>query len=429
MDYRETLSYLYEQLPMFTRIGEKAYNKGLDNITALCDKLNKPQQKFRTIHIAGTNGKGSTSHMLAAILQLAGYKTGLYTSPHLFDFRERIRINGEMISEEEVVNFMQRILPVDISPSFFEFTVAMAFDHFARQAVDIAVIETGLGGRLDSTNIIDPEMSVITNIGWDHMNLLGNSLEAIATEKAGIIKKNKPVIIGECLPETLPVFQKMARELSAPLVLAEETFDLLNTTVGKDSISSKYRNRESGENMEVITGSGGLYQANNTRTVLTAVNRLRKQGFFIDDDALRKGLLDFRKITGLRGRWEMIGRAPDIIAEVAHNKDGIRKVLDQLNHQYPEAGYHFVLGFVRDKDIDEILSLFPKNANYYFTNAHMPRALPHEELKEKANSFLPDGPSFDDVNEALAAAKSRAKEADVIMILGSFFILSELKLP
>lgn len=323
---------------------------------------------------------------------------------------------------------MQRILPVDVSASFFEFTVAMAFDHFARQAVDIAVIETGLGGRLDSTNIIDPELSVITNIGWDHMNLLGNSLESIATEKAGIIKKNRPVIIGECLPETLPVFQKMARDLSAPLVLAEESFDLLKLIADKDSISCMFRNRESGENTEVITGSGGLYQANNTRTVLTAVNRLRKQGFFIDDDALRKGLLDFRKITGLRGRWEMIGRAPDIIAEVAHNKDGIRKVLEQLEHQYPEAGYHFVLGFVRDKDIDEILSLFPKNANYYFTNAHIPRALPHEELKEKANSFLPDGPSFDDVNEALAAAQSRAKEADVIMICGSFFILSELKL-
>ena len=425
-NYREAVSFLYEQLPMFTRIGEKAYKKDLDNIIILCERLSNPHQKFKSIHIAGTNGKGSTSHMLAAILQSAGYKTGLYTSPHLFDFRERIRINGEMISEQEVVDFMHKVLPLDISPSFFEFTVAMAFDHFAMHRVDFAVIETGLGGRLDSTNIIDPEISVITNIGWDHMNMLGNSLSEIASEKAGIIKKNKPVIIGQVSDETLPVFRKKAEKMSSTLLLAEDTFSVLESITKDDRIISNFLNNESGEEQEVITGSVGLYQIANTRTVLTAVKAFREAGYSLDDSSVKQGLIDFVSLTGLRGRWEIISHGPDIIADVAHNKDGIILVLEQLRKQYPEANVHFILGFVKDKDIEEILKLFPKNAAYYFTNAHLPRALPHHELMEKAAASQLQGNSFDDVNDALVAAKSRAEKNDVIMICGSFFILSEL---
>lgn len=427
MNYRETLSYLYEQLPMFTRIGEKAYKSGLDNIIILCDRLGNPQQKIKSIHIAGTNGKGSTSHMLAAILQSAGYRTGLYTSPHLYDFRERIRINGQMIGEAEVVDFVDRILPLTIQPSFFEITVAMAFDHFVRHGVDIAVIETGLGGRLDSTNIIDPELSVITNIGWDHMNLLGNTLGEIAVEKAGIIKMHKPVVIGETIPESKQVFIDKAKKMEAPLILAEEEYPLKEANPGRETIDCRFIQKKSGKEISVQTGSAAIYQSINTRTVLAAVDVLRGQGYEIDETALHKGLLHFKDLTGLKGRWDILGRSPDIIAEVAHNKDGITKILGQLREQYPSSHYHFILGFVRDKDIDDILKLFPSGASYYFTNAHLPRALPHNELMEKSASFELKGKSFDDVNDALNAAKSLAAENDVIMICGSFFILSELK--
>lgn len=427
MTYREALHYLYERLPMFTRIGPPAYKEGLGNIRVLCDKLGNPQQKFKSIHIAGTNGKGSTSHMLAAILQQSGYKTGLCTSPHIYDFRERIRINGLMIEEKAVADFVTGLLPLETEPSFFEMSIAMAFSHFAKESVDVAVIETGLGGRLDSTNIIQPELSVITNIGKDHMDLLGNSLELIAGEKAGIIKENTPVILGESRFETLAVFKGKAKEMSAPLTLAENEFILETGAIKADRLFVKMRNAAAGKTYEMHLASAGIYQTKNVRTVLTAVENLKSRGWHIPDEAIISGIENTAKLTGLQGRWELIGKDPAVIIDVAHNEDGIGRVIDQLHTQYRKSRLHFVLGFVKDKDIANMLRLFPTSANYYFTNAHLERALPHRELKDKAAAAGLQGESFDDINEALAAARRNSRPEDVIMICGSFFILQDLQ--
>ena len=427
MTYEEALSYLYSQLPMFSRIGAAAYKKDIHNTVALCEALGNPQTKFKSIHIAGTNGKGSTSHMLAAMLQQQGYKTGLYTSPHIKDFGERIRINGNMIDEDFVVSFTEKTKSIckDIEPSFFELTVAMAFEYFALHKVDIAVIETGLGGRLDSTNIINPILSIITNIGYDHTNLLGNTLEAISFEKAGIIKTNTPVVIGEYLPETKPVFEEKATEMNAPILYASEIYKATLLENSNQFLKCEVRDNTN-QHAEIFSlDLNGNYQLKNLRTVLAAEKILATIGFEIDEPNEKFALANVKTITGLKGRWDVVSEKPLCIHDVAHNKDGINALLQQLKESHQNSNYHFVIGFVNDKDISSVLELLPNNANYYFTNAHIPRALAHAELKSLANEKNLIGESYDDVNEAINAAKKMANENDVIIVCGSFFILAE----
>lgn len=415
---------------MFSRIGAAAYKKDLHNTIALAERLNHPENKFRSIHVAGTNGKGSTSHMLAAILQKAGYKTGLYTSPHIKDFKERILIDGVPVSEQFVTGFVERTKAMsdEILPSFFELTVMMAFEYFASQEVDIAVIETGLGGLLDSTNVITPVLSVITNIGYDHQNLLGNTLEEIAFQKAGIIKPGVPAVVGETLPETKSVFERKASDENSTIVFAEEKYIAEFVDAEGELLFCNIKNTETEITEKLRLGLSGLYQAKNACTVLAAVDELRKAGFDISEKALHEGLEFVKDITHIRGRWEILQSKPTVIADVAHNKDGIRNIIAQLENSYPAEKMHFVLGFVNDKDVDEVLRLFPANASYYFTNAHIPRALPFAELKEKAFAAGISGEGFGNVNDAFAAAKNNAEEDEVIMICGSFFIIGELNI-
>jgi dihydrofolate synthase / folylpolyglutamate synthase len=429
MTYQQTIDYLYAQLPMFSRIGSAAYKEDLHNTIALCDSIDNPQRSFKTIHIAGTNGKGSTSHMLAAILQSAGYKTGLYTSPHIKDFRERIRVNGEMIKEEAVVEFVARTKAAsdEINPSFFELTVAMAFDYFAAEQCDIAVIETGLGGLLDSTNIITPILSIITNIGYDHQHILGNTLQEIAAQKAGIIKENVPVVIGETLPETRQIFIDTANKKNAELFFAEEMYVTESLNFEESILVCTVNEIMTCKNRLFRLGLTGLYQAKNICTVLESVEQLKNIGLNISEIALHNGLLHVKEMTGLRGRWDVLQQNPAIITDVAHNKDGIAQVLQQLQFSYRNSNVHFVLGFVKDKDVAEVLTLFPKNAFYYFTNAHIPRALPVVELSEKAVLVGLVGKNFDNVNDAIADAKANANATDVIIICGSFFVIAEME--
>ncbi len=419
---------------MFSRIGAAAYKEDLHNTLALCKALDDPHKKFKSIHIAGTNGKGSTSHMLAAMLQAAGYKTGLYTSPHLKDFRERIKVNGEMIAKDFVTDFVERTIAISeqVQPSFFELTVVMAFEYFVQQDIDIAVIETGLGGRLDSTNVITPILSVITNIGYDHMNILGNTLEAITAEKAGIIKQAVPVVIGETLPETKAIFIEKAKAANAPIYFAQEEFEVSNIICSARILSCDVRNTVHDITESFMLDLNGLYQTKNLCTVLCAEGILLEQGFTIKNEAEKFALANTRKLTGLHGRWDMIQEKPMIILDVAHNEDGIRQIVEQLAACLPdrqvengERKKHFVLGMVKDKDIDKVLSLLPKDATYYFTNAHIPRALPHDELKEKAAGYGLMGEGFDDVNLALDAAREKARAADIIIVCGSVFIVGE----
>ncbi len=413
---------------MFSRIGSAAYKKDLHNTIELCNALGNPQNNFKSIHIAGTNGKGSTSHMLASILQQAGYKTGLYTSPHLKDFRERIKINGEMVPEEFVVDFVKRIKPTTeaIEPSFFEVTVAMAFDYFAKEKVDFAVIETGLGGRLDSTNIITPILSIITNIGYDHMNILGDTLEKIAFEKAGIIKQNIPVVIGEYLPETKPVFETKAAKENAPVYFASEKYSIENIQVQTHKLSCTLKNINNGKENNYTLDLNGIYQTNNLRTVLTSTDILAEEGIKISKETILHSLERVKALTGLHGRWEAIAENPTIILDVAHNEDGIRQVLKQLELLHGQYNsLHIIIGMVKDKDINKALALLPKDAQYYFTNAHIPRALPASELQQKANDFLLTGLVIDDVNEAITLAKANANKNDLILVCGSVFLVGE----
>ena len=412
---------------MFSRIGAAAYKEDIDNTVALCAAIQNPHQQFKSVHIAGTNGKGSVSHMLAAILQTAGYKTGLYTSPHLKDFRERIRINGKMISEEFVIQFTEAIQPqiAAIEPSFFELTVAMAFDYFAKEKVDIAIIETGLGGRLDSTNIITPEVSVITNIGMDHMNLLGNTLEKIAFEKAGIIKPSIPAVIGEILPETLPVFQQTAIHQSAPLFLATEEWTVKDYHWQQEGFSVTIEDLASQEEKTYVLDLGGIYQSKNLLTVLSAVAQLQKKGWIIHDDHIHSALKQVKAITGLHGRWEILHRSPLLVADVAHNEDGIRQLVQQIA-MTPHQQAHIIFGAVNDKDIDTVLSLFPKSAHYYFTRAQIPRAMPEEELLQRASRAGLKGKAYSSVNTALYAASLKAGKEDMILVCGSVFVVGEL---
>ncbi len=431
MTYQQTIDYLFAQLPMFSKIGAAAYKANLDNTIALCTFLDNPQHKFKSIHIAGTNGKGSTSHMLAAILQQNGYKTGLYTSPHLKDFRERIKINGEEINEGFIIDFVEKtkVLSQKIEPSFFELTVAMAFEYFAQEQVDVAVIETGLGGRLDSTNVISPILSIITTIGYDHMTILGDTLDKIAYEKAGIIKPNTPVIIGEYLPETKNVFVQKATNENAPIYFVQDEYITSNINYTVDYLSLDVTNTTHNIAEHFKLDLNGMYQAKNLCTVLCAEGILMNQGFTLSTQNEKLALANVKKLTGLHGRWEVIAQNPTLIIDVAHNEDGIKQVIDQLFIVNKDSStYHFVLGMVKDKDVDKVLSILPKNAHYYFSNAQIPRALPHDELKQKAAAHNLIGSSFSEVNSAIANAKQQSKTNDVIVVCGSVFLVGEVKM-
>jgi dihydrofolate synthase/folylpolyglutamate synthase len=426
MNYTETIEYLYSRLPMFSRTGASAYKADLSNTIKLCKHLDNPQQQFKSVHIAGTNGKGSVSHMLAAIFQSAGFNTGLYTSPHLKDFRERIKINGEMVTEEFVISFTENVKEIinEIEPSFFEVTVAMAFSWFAQNRVGIAIIETGLGGRLDSTNVIIPELSVITNIGYDHMNILGDSLEQIAAEKAGIIKEKVPVVIGESLSETLPVFKKTAAEKNAPLSIAYNKRQVMDWAWKNNELVVEVAEEHQTDHEKYQLDLTGVYQKKNLLTVLEAVSQLQQMGWNIEPAHIHKGLMHARKLTGLHGRWEVIQHHPLVVLDVAHNEDGIRQLIQQteviLHRQL-----HIVMGMVKDKEVDKVLMLLPKNAVYYFTRSSIPRALPEDILMQKAAEQRLKGRSFPDVNAALSAALEHAHKDDLVLVCGSVFVVGE----
>ena len=411
---------------MFSRMGSAAFKKDLTNIRLLSERLGNPHKKFKSIHVGGTNGKGSVSHMLAAIFQSSGYKTGLYTSPHLYDFRERIKVDGIMADENFVIDFTEKVKPLieEIQPSFFEITVAMAFEYFALQNVDIAIIEVGLGGRLDSTNIIDPELAVITNIGWDHMNMLGDTLEAIAFEKAGIIKQNIPVVIGERQPETTAVFNQVAQEKQAPIIYASDLFKTVfyhwqNHYLFVDVLE------KNGNNLRTYQlDLPGLYQTKNIATVLAAISELRVKGYILSEFSITNALHSIKQLTGLHGRWEIIHESPSVILEVAHNKDGIENMLEHLqNIKYKQL--HLILGMVKDKDAGIVLELLPKDAAYYFTQAHIPRALDSRSLQEKAAVYSLYGDYYEDVDIALQEALNKASPDDLIIICGSIFLVAE----
>lgn len=428
MTYQQTIEYLFTRLPMFSRIGAAAIKKDLHNTIALCEALGNPHTKFKSIHIAGTNGKGSVSHMLAAVLQTAGYKTGLYTSPHLHDFRERIKVNGEMVSEAFVIDFTHRIQPqIDqLEPSFFEITVAMAFEYFALQQVDIAVIETGLGGRLDSTNIITPELSIITNIGWDHMNLLGDQLDKIAFEKAGIIKQKIPAVIGEAIPETETVFLQKAKEQQATLIFANEHFTTEQALMQNNKLQVIVKNKTTGKPLRCELDLTGFYQTKNLCTVLTAVEHLQQQGWNISQEQVQTALSHTKQINGLHGRWEVLQQNPTVVLDVGHNEDGIKQIVKQLQFCSFQQ-LHIVIGMVKDKEIDKVLALLPEKAVYYFTKAQIPRALDEVTLQEKANAFNLKGETYMNVNDALTKAKQCASADDLILVCGSVFLVGEVE--
>ena len=427
LSYPETLDYLYSQLPMFTRIGAAAIKKDLTNTLALCKALHQPQERFKSIHIAGTNGKGSTSHMLASVLQEAGFKVGLYTSPHLKDFRERIRINGQMISEQEVVDFVEKhkALFEEIKPSFFEWTIALCFQHFAQHKVDIAIIETGLGGRLDSTNVISPILSVITNIGWDHMDMLGDSLDKIAFEKAGIIKTKIPVVIGEVLPETERVFKEKSKLERAEIRFAEKEYsmDYFSTTNNGVLCDVKKRNQLHLKNLDCDLG--GIYQQKNIITLITAIDLLKEQGYSISENDIRLGLERVKRNTGLMGRWQILKEKPFTVCDTGHNVDGIKFVVDQLK-AIPCSKLRVVFGMVKDKDIGKVLALLPKEAEYYFCKANLPRALDEKELQAQASAFGLLGNCYASVTEAYQFAERESIDTDVIFVGGSNFVVAEL---
>lgn len=401
MTYQETLDWLFAQLPMYQSKGATAFKEKLDNILALSEHLGHPEKRFKSIHVAGTNGKGSCSHMLASILQQAGYKTGLYTSPHLKDFRERIKLNGEMVSEDFVLEFVQHNKSFfDYhQPSFFEMTVGMAFQYFAQEEVDIAIIEVGLGGRLDSTNIIEPEVCLITNIGYDHMDILGNTLEKIAMEKAGIIKRNIPVVISERQPETEMIFKLIAHQRKAEIIFSDE----LDIPMYKTDLL-------------------GLYQQKNIKGVIACLQQL--EGYEVVEEDIVFGLQNVVGQTGLLGRWQVLQEKPLVICDTAHNKEGIEMVLKQLKKQKFEK-LHLVLGFVNDKNVSDLLGLFPKKANYYFVRPNVPRGMDESKLKKLGKEIGLKGKKFDSVDKGLKRAISNASSKDLIYLGGSTFIVAE----
>ena len=424
--YEDVLQYLYANLPMFQRVGAVALKNDLSNTVELCEALDNPQKKFKTIHIAGTNGKGSTSHMLASVLQSAGYKTGLYTSPHLKSFTERIRVNGSEISQAFVVDFVNRIQPVieRVKPSFFEITVAMAFDYFVCEQVDVAVIEVGLGGRLDSTNVITPELSLITNIGWDHTDLLGDTLEKIATEKAGIIKKKVPVVVSERQPGIEDVFRSKAAAESAPLHFAS---DIYTVQLRDDRQTILFDVLKNGKPFQtgIALPLQGIYQQKNLAGVFRAVDILKDKGWAISDEQLLDGLAKVTSQTGLKGRWQKLGTNPLIVCDTGHNLDGVVQVAEQLKRlSYRQL--FMIIGMVKDKDISGVLQLLPKDANYYFCQAAIPRALNANLLAEQARALGLKGEVIANVNEAIQHARAKASAEDVIFIGGSTFVVAEI---
>lgn len=412
---------------MFSRSGVKAYKADLKNTITLCNFLNNPQDKIKTIHIAGTNGKGSVSHTLAAIFQENGYKTGLYTSPHLKDFRERIKINGEMILQEFLPEFLDKTKAIaeEISPSFFELTFVMALDYFAQHEVDIAIIETGLGGRLDSTNVITPLLSIITNISYDHTDILGDTLSKIAYEKAGIIKPNILVVIGDAVPETKPVFESKAAEVHSPIFFAQDEYEILTTAYNVKYLDVEVWNKKLKEKNTYRLDLNGLYQKKNILPVLCAVDQL-KNNFSLKPDKIKSALSKVKKLTGLYGRWDVIQEKPVVALDVAHNEDGIRQLIYQIS-QTEFQQLHIVFGMVKDKDIEKVLVQFPQNAVYYFTKAHNPRALQENELKEKATRYGLNGAAYSSVNEALKDALQHASDKDLIVVCGSVFVIAEVE--
>ena len=425
--YKETLTYLYQQLPMFQRVGNVAFKKDLTNILVLCEHLKQPQEKFPAIHIAGTNGKGSTTHLLGAMLQASGLKVGLYTSPHYKDFRERIKINGKLISKRHIVDFVKAHSTTfeKIKPSFFEITVALAFDYFAQQKVDIAIIETGLGGRLDSTNIITPLLSVITNISFDHQQFLGDTLPLIAGEKAGIIKPNVPVVIGETQKETKAVFVEKAKKQNAPIVFADRNIQVIEKDQQAHHTLYYVKGRVFNFN-NLSVNLMGTYQQKNIATALQAIAVLNKSTGFqkVSEDSIVAGLKNLKELTYFLGRWQKLGEQPTIICDSGHNQAGVQQILQQLEKlDYQQL--HFVLGMVNDKDIGKILKMLPKSARYYFVKANIPRGLAADVLKEQAMAFGLKGRKYSSVKNGLRAAKRNADTQDLIFVGGSTFVVAE----
>ena len=423
MDYQETTKYLFTSTPVFEHVGASAYKEGLGNTLALDAHFGHPHLSYRTIHVAGTNGKGSCSHTLAAILQAQGYKVGLYTSPHLVDFRERIRVNGKCVSEEYVIDFVEkeRVFFEPLHPSFFELTTAMAFKYFAEQKVDIAVVEVGLGGRLDCTNIINPLISVITNISLDHTKFLGNTLQQIAHEKAGIIKENIPVVIGETVAETREVFLSKAEAMHAPIHFAEEEYAALTS-----------RSLPEGGRLYHIYNKkfraelGGDYQERNMRTILSSIDLLRQRGIDCSERSFLEGVNHVCELTGLMGRWQTLRQKPRVICDTGHNVGGWEYLSQHLDHiQKQHTRLHMIVGMVSDKDIDGVLSLMPSNANYLFTQASIPRALPANEMKARGERHGLHGEAFGTVEAAIRHALTIADSNDLIFIGGSTFIVAE----
>ncbi len=426
-NYQQTLDYLFAQLPVFQRDGASAYKPTIANTIALCNALGNPEKKFKSVHVAGTNGKGSTSHQLAAIFQAAGYKTGLYTSPHLKDFRERIKVNGQEIPEQNVIDFTEKhqTLFEKIKPSFFEMTVAMAFDYFANEKVEIAIVEVGMGGRLDSTNIIQPELCLITNISFDHQAYLGNSLEEIAREKAGIIKKETPVVIASTQPAIQSVFEGIAKSQQAPIYFADQQYHLKrNESSNQHLLALSYADKN-GIEKNIYSDLTGNYQFKNITGVLCAIDLLKSKFDLLNDEHTIAALAKVKKSTGLKGRWELLSENPQCIADTGHNEDGIQQILTQLNFcKYQKL--HWVIGMVNDKDINAVLSLLPKDATYYFCKPNIPRGLSTATLQQSAQKFNLNGNCYESVTLALSAAQKNAAINDLILIAGSTFIVAEI---
>lgn len=425
--YSQVLDYLYSRLPMYQRVGAQAYKADLSNTIKICKVLGNPQETLRCIHIAGTNGKGSTSNMLAAVLAAAGYKVGLYTSPHLKDFRERVRVNGKMIPKQYVVDFVNqhRLAFEAIEPSFFEWTVGLAFQYFETEKVDVAIIETGLGGRLDSTNVIHPELSIITNIAFDHVELLGNTLAQIAHEKAGIIKKKVPVIITEFQQEIEELFRLKAKELEAPIYFADLIYTTTEVARKENALVMDVRSNGELVYRNLLLDLPGLYQLKNIKGVVKAVDLLNTLGFTISAQEMRSGLKRVKKLTGLQGRWQVVQQKPLVICDTGHNEAGIAEILKQLAST-PHKKLHWVLGVVNDKDITKILAMLPCTAQYYFCKPNIPRGLPAADLKMKAEEASLKGELYKSVEEALTVAKRKAKKDDLILVAGSNFVVAEI---
>ncbi len=427
MNYEETINYLFTFLPMFQRIGAAAYKADLSNTTALMDALGNPQNSFKSIHVAGTNGKGSTSSLLASVLTQKGLKVGLHTSPHLKDFRERIRVNGEMVEKDWVVGFVERNKKIieEIQPSFFEMAVGMAFKYFEERKVDIAVIEVGMGGRLDSTNILSPLISIITNISFDHTQFLGNTLEAIAGEKAGIIKDNIPVVIGQTQKETRQVFISRAKEHNSQISFADQIFSINNPRHKEGSLMVDIYKNNDLLYKDFVSPLSGNYQLKNILTVICAIDELGKTGFSFSEKEIREGFINLQTNSPLLGRWQRLSSNPLTICDTGHNEDGLRFVLEQIN-QTPHNNLHFVLSMVNDKDIDKVISMLPKDAYYYLSKADIPRGLEVEILSKKIGEAGLNYSSFASIKEALATAQRNAKDNDLVFVGGSTFTVAEI---